>query len=62
MILEQPRPMWILVVIPLLLAAFCIYKAFDTNVIDAQVWSSFAILLALVSIIILMVCRMVVEP
>ena len=61
-ILEQPRPMWILVVIPLLVATFCIYKAFDTNVIDAQVWSSLAIFLALVSITILMVCRMIIEP
>lgn len=61
-ILEQPKLMWIPVVIPLLVAAFCIYKAFDTNVLDAQVWSSLAIFLALVSITILMVCRMIIEP
>ena len=61
-ILMQPILTWILVTIPLAIALFCIYQAFNTNTLAAQVWSTFAVFLSMISLIILLVCRMVVEP
>lgn len=60
--LKMPTYVWILTVIPLVVAAWCIYNGFNTNSINAQAWIGLATFLAILSIIIVLVSRVAVEP
>ena len=60
--LKQPTFVWILVAIPMIFALWCVINALGTNTLSGQVWACLAIFSVLVSIMLIMVCRMAVEP